>query len=94
LVELPLTFKLNVEVVIEELSIGSLNVALAHELSGAPVAPLAGLVLVTVGGVVSVVVVNDQLLTAVIALPAKSFTPVVTVATYVVPGLRLDDDAK
>ena len=43
---------------------------------------------------VLVVVVKDQLLTAVIVLPAKSFTPVVTVATYVVPGLRLDDGAK
>jgi hypothetical protein len=94
LVELPLTFKVNVEVVIEELSIGSLNVALAHLVSGTFMAPSTGSVLVTVGGVVSDVVVNDQLLTAVIALPAKSFTPVVTVATYVVPGLRLDDDAK
>jgi hypothetical protein len=39
-------------------------------------------------------VVKDQLLTIIIALPAKSFTPVVTVAMYVVPGLRLDDGAK
>jgi len=59
-VELPLTFKVNVDVVIDELSIGSLNVPRGHTLTAAFVAPLAGLVLVTLGGVPSDAVVKDQ----------------------------------
>ena len=45
------------------------------EVAATPVAPPAGVVLVTVGGVLSdcAAVVNDQLLAA-IGLPAKSFT--------------------
>jgi len=61
----------------------SLNVAVIEDDTGKPVAPLAGLVLVTVGGVVSeaaAAVVNDQLFAEVIALPAISLTPVVNVA--------------
>ena len=60
----------------------SLNVAVIEVVTATPVAPLVGVVLTTVGGVVSVAaaVVNDHVLSAVIALPAKSFTAVVIVA--------------
>ena len=71
-----LFFRINVEVVTVVPSNFSLNVALMTELAATPVAPPAGMVLVTEGGVVSdcaAVVVNDQLLSA-IGLPAKSFT--------------------
>ena len=70
-----LFFSINVELVIVAASIFSLNVALMTELAATPVAPPAGVVLVTVGGVLSdcAAVVNDQLFSA-IGLPAKSFT--------------------
>ena len=65
-----------------ELCTASLNVATTEELTATPVAPPAGLVLTTVGGLVSdaAAVVNDQLLAVVMALPAISLTPVVMVA--------------
>ena len=49
-----LLFRINVEVVTVVPSIFSLNVALMTELAATPVAPPAGVVLVTVGGVLSV----------------------------------------
>ena len=53
-IEVPaLFFKVNVDVVTVALCIASLNVAVIEEAIGKPLAPLAGLVLVTVGGVVS-----------------------------------------
>jgi len=70
-----LFFRINVEVVTVVPSTFSLNVALMTELAATPVVPPAGVVLVTVGGVVSdcAAVVNDQILSA-RGLPAKSFT--------------------
>src|SRR6185312_14981924 len=67
-------------------AIGSLNVALMLVPGPTPVAPAAGTVLATVGGVVSgATVVNDQEKSAASALPARSFTPPPTsVAVYVV----------
>ena len=82
-IEVPaLFFKVYVDVVTVALWTASLNVAVIEEAIGKPVAALAGLVLVTVGGVVSdaAAVVNDQILAVVIALPAISLTPVVRVA--------------
>src|SRR5947208_6594258 len=70
--------------------IASLKVALMVWLIGTAVAPLAGTVALTVGGVVSRVapVVKLQLKPVVSALPARSLAPVVTVAVYVVSGAR------
>lgn len=64
----------------------SLNVAVTAALTGTPDWLLTGLVELTEGGVVSAAapVVKVQLLFAVMALPAASFTPVVTVAVYAV----------
>ena len=50
---LALFFSINVEVVTVVPSIFSLNVGLMTELAATPVAPPAGVVLVTVGGVLS-----------------------------------------
>ena len=77
-----LFFRVYVEVVTVADCTASLNVAVIEEAIGKPVAPPAGLVLVTVGGVVSdaAAVVNDQLLAVVMALPAISLIPVVNVA--------------
>ena len=77
-----MVFKVYVDVVTVALCTASLNVAVIEEATGKPVAALAGLVLVTVGGVVSdaPAVVNDQILAVVMALPAISLTPVVRVA--------------
>ncbi len=63
--------------------------AVTEELNPTPVASSDGLVLTTIGGVVSdggatVAVVNDQLLVPVIALPAVSLTAVVMAAVKVV----------
>ena len=60
---LALFFSINVEVVTVISSIFSLNVGLMTELAPTPVAAPAGVVLVTVGGVLSDcgAVVNDQL---------------------------------
>jgi hypothetical protein len=56
-------------------SIASLNTAVTAVVAATPVAPLVGVTLLTVGGVVSgVVVVNDQVKLAASALPARSFT--------------------
>ena len=66
--------------------IASLNVAVTFVLVETLVAPLAGLTLLTVGGVVSIVV-KDQVKFVANALPAASFTPLApptTVAVYVV----------
>ena len=53
-IEVPaLFFKVYVDVVTVALCTASLNVAVIEEAIGKPVAPLAGLVLVTVGGVAS-----------------------------------------
>jgi len=65
----------------------SLNVAITEEVTAIPVALFTGFVLVTEGGIVSVgwgfaPVVNDHTLSAAIAFPAKSFTPVVIVIMY------------
>ena len=51
---LALFFRINVELVTVVASTFSLNVALMTELAATPVAPPAGVVLVTVGGVLSV----------------------------------------
>ena len=48
-----LFFKVYVDVVTVELCTASLNVATIEELTGTPIAPPAGLALITVGGVVS-----------------------------------------
>ena len=63
---------------------GSLKVAVIVEFTATPVAPLTGVAGVTVGGVVSAAapVVNVQVRALVIALPATSLTPVVTLAVY------------
>ena len=58
-------------------SIASVNVAVGATLGGWPVAPLAGVVPVTVGGVVSAAaaVVKVQVTSAARRLPATSLTP-------------------
>ncbi len=62
-------------------SIASLKVAVTAAVVATPVAPSAGVVAVTVGGVVSVeTVVKLHTLGAASALPARSLTPTVTVA--------------
>ena len=91
-IEVPaLFFSVNVEVLTVAGCTASLNVALIEEVTATPVAPPDGVVLVTVGGVLSgggvvAAVVNDQLVAGVRKLPAMSFTPVVTVAVYDVEG--------
>ena len=82
-IEVPaLFFKVYVDVVTVAGCTASLNVAVIEEAIGKPVAPLPGLVLVTVGGVVydAAALVNDQLLAGFRALPAISLIPVVNVA--------------
>jgi hypothetical protein len=55
--------------------IGSLNVAVTVVAVLMPLALLAGVELVTVGGVVSAAVVNDQVASGASALPARSVAP-------------------
>ena len=73
--------------------IASLNVTETVEVVPTFVAPFAGLTVLTTGGVVSgaAAVVNVDVKLAARALPATSFTPVVTVTVYVVPTVRLPD---
>ena len=76
----------------DRLCTGSLNVAAIDEVTGTPEAPLAGLVLVTEGGVVSdcaTAVVKDHFLLSLKAFPARSFVPVKIVATYLVEEVKL-----
>jgi hypothetical protein len=75
------TFTLNVVLVIVVGSICSLNVTAIGELTATPVALFAGETVVTVGATASAlaVVVNVDVACAANALPAASFTPVVTV---------------
>src|SRR6266571_899578 len=84
----PITLKLAVLMV--KGSIASLKVALMAWLIATAVAPLAGTVTLTVGGVVSGVaaVVKLQPKSAASALPARSLAPVVIVAVNVVRGAR------
>ena len=65
----------NVPVVIVDAFIGSLNVAVTVVFNPTPDAPLAGVLAVIVGAVVSPTVVNDHAESAARALPAESFTP-------------------
>src|SRR5207302_654838 len=90
----PVTLKL--AVVIVNGSIASLKVALMVWLIGTAVAPLAGTVALTVGGVVSGVapVVELQLKSVASALPARSLDPVLTVVVNVVSGARLPAGVK
>src|SRR2546425_1363754 len=71
----------------------SVKVASILSLIGTAVAPLAGSVEVTMGGVVSgaapVVKLQKKLLAN--GIPARSFTPVVTFAVYVVLGSSVAD---
>src|ERR1700730_16763110 len=84
----PVTLKLAVLIV--EGYIASLKVTLMVWLIATAVAPLAGTVELTVGGVVSAVtpVVKLQLKSVASSLPARSLAPVVIVAVYVVTGAR------
>jgi hypothetical protein len=67
-----------------ELVIGSEKVAEIEEFGATPVAPLAGKLADTVGGVVSrtAAVLKVELKSAASALPAASFAAVVMVAVY------------
>ena len=87
---------LTLAVVSVELFIGSVNVADTEEFSGTAIAPPAGDVVDTVGGVVSGIaaVTKFHVKLAASALPAASFTPVVTVAVYGVLGSRLAEGVK
>ena len=81
--------KVNVLVEIEESNIGSLNVTLIAELTGMLLVPPPGLVLITLGFVVSrdgatPPVVKDHFLISLKVLPARSVAPVEIVATYLV----------
>src|SRR2546429_20666 len=84
----PVTLKLAVVTV--KGSIASLNVALMVWVIATSVAPLAGTVKLTVGGVVSGVtpVVKLKLKFAARPLLAKSLAPVVIVAVYAARGAR------
>ena len=83
-VMLPVTdgLSVNVAAVTVAESIGSLNVAVMADEIDTPVAPLIGLVAVTVGGVVSgtAPVVKVQTRGTNMAFPARSLMPVVSVA--------------
>src|SRR5438876_7608826 len=85
----PVTLKLAVLIV--NGSIASLKVALMVWLIGTAVAPSAGTVALTIGGVVSGVapVVKLQPKSVTSALPARSLAPVVTTAVNVVRGARV-----
>src|SRR2546425_3622757 len=90
----PLTTRVTLVVLIVEAVIASLNVAVTFVPTATPVAPLAGAVPVTVGGVVSAAaaVVKVQVLSRTSALPARSFTPgpsPLTVPRKVVEAARL-----
>jgi hypothetical protein len=91
-----LFFNVKVEVETVVLWTASLNVATIEEVTATPVTPLPGLVLTTVGGVVSAAaaVVNDHILSEAIALPAKSFTPVVIVTVYDVEDANSEECEK
>src|SRR5438067_10579212 len=83
----------NVVALIVAAFIASLKVAVTFVVAVTPVAPAAGEVAVTVGGVTSLLVVKDHVELAASALPAKSFTrgsvaPPRTVAVYVAPTVR------
>jgi hypothetical protein len=71
--------------------IASLKVAEIAWLRGTPVARFAGIVEITVGGVVAgaAPVVNVHTKLAAIAMPDRLVTPVVTVAVNKVRGARL-----
>ena len=84
----PLT--VNVFVLMVEDCIASLNVAVMLLLIATPVAPLAGLVEMTVGWIVSTVV-KLHVKSEAIALPAKFLTPVVIRAVYIVLKPRFAD---
>src|SRR6266699_822760 len=90
----PITLKLAVLMV--KGSIAALKVALMGWVIATAVAPLAGTVELTIGGVVSGVapVVKLQLKSVASALPAKSLAPVVTAAVYMVSGARLPPGVK
>jgi len=82
-----------VEPVTVDLLTSSLNVAVIVESMPIQVEPLDGDVEMTLGGVVSgaTAVVKVQVRGAAIAFPARSFTPVVTVAVWVVrPANKAD----
>src|SRR3989339_1905451 len=88
---LPLpSLTVNVFVLMVEDCITSLNVAVMILLIATPVAPLTGLVEMTVGAIKSPVL-KPQVWSKAIALPAKSLTPVVILAVYVVESDRLLD---
>jgi hypothetical protein len=86
----PGPINLKVAVLMVSGSIASLKVALMVWLIGTVVAPLAGTVTLTVGVIVSGVapVVKLQPKSVASALPARSLTPVVILAVYVVRGAR------
>ena len=86
-----LSLTVNVFVLMVEDCIASLNVAGMILLIATPVAPLRGIVEITLGRVVSLVVVKPHVKSEAIALPATSFTPVVIRAVYVVEPDRLLD---
>jgi hypothetical protein len=77
-------------------SIASLNVTVSTLLRSTPVALVSGLVEFIIGNKMSTAdfVVKLNMLLAVIALPAMSFAPVVTVAVYVAVGSRLAEGMK
>jgi hypothetical protein len=77
LVELDPALTVKVDEVIDELSIGSLKVAVTLEVTDTLEDPDFGIVLINVGRVVSAAeaVVNDHCFGAVIAFPAVSLTP-------------------
>ena len=77
-------FSTNVVVVSVVALIASLNVAVTLVVIATPVAPLAGETTVTVGGVVSADVVNDQTKLLTSALPAASLTPPAPLITVAV----------
>jgi hypothetical protein len=82
----PALLRRNVVPFTDAASIASENVAVTFALGSIPVAAFAGLITVTVGGVVSGAgsVVNVHTRSDVRLFPARSCTPVVTRAVYVV----------
>ena len=71
-------------VVMVEAFMASLKVTVTAVLIATFVVPLAGLNELTVGGVVSATVVNDELASAANALPAASLTPLAPLLTTIV----------
>jgi hypothetical protein len=84
----PEVLKINVDAFMVALSMALLNVELTVVEGVTPMAPVAGVVLITFGGAGAGLVINDQVKSAASPAPLVFFTPVVSVAMHVVDTAR------